>query len=133
MSSIEKKMTLREPLARAKGHGSAKDGVMHWIAHRLTSIAMIPLLAWFTISVLARLDSGYQDYLSWLSQPVVSVLMTLFVVNLYYHLWLGLRVIVEDYVSSHFRRYATLIVIKFTLFFLTTLSLFAILKIALGA
>lgn len=133
MSALEKKMILKEPLARVKGHGSAKEGVMHWIAQRLTSIALIPLMIWFVTSLLMRLQENYHGFIAWISSPLTSVLLTLFTTTLFYHIWLGLKVVIEDYVSTPMRRYTTLILLKFSLFFLATLSVFAILKIALGA
>ena len=42
---------LRTPLARARGLGSAKEGVHHWWAQRLTAVALIPLVVWFAISL----------------------------------------------------------------------------------
>ena len=48
----------RTPLARARGLGSAKSGVGHWWAQRITAIALIPLVVWFAIS-LVMLVSGF--------------------------------------------------------------------------
>jgi succinate dehydrogenase / fumarate reductase, membrane anchor subunit len=133
MPALEKKMILKEPLARVKGHGSAKEGVMHWIAQRLTSIALIPLMIWFVVSLLMRLHENYHGFVAWIASPLTSVLLTLLVVTLFYHMWLGLKVVIEDYVLTPMKRYTTLILLKFSLFFLATLSIFTILKIALGA
>ncbi len=36
-------MSLRSPLSRVLGLGSAKDGTAHWWAQRVTAVALIPL------------------------------------------------------------------------------------------
>ncbi len=46
-------MSMRSPLARVRGLGSAKDGTAHWWAQRLTALALVPLTVWFCISVIA--------------------------------------------------------------------------------
>src|SRR5262249_8837121 len=42
---------MRSPLGRAIGLGSAKEGVDHWWAQRITALALVPLVVWFVISV----------------------------------------------------------------------------------
>ena len=44
---------LRTPLAKVRGLGSARDGTDHYIAQRLTAIALVPLLLWFVFSLAA--------------------------------------------------------------------------------
>ena len=43
----------RSELGRARGLGSAKEGVAHWWAQRLTALALVPLLLWFVASLVA--------------------------------------------------------------------------------
>ena len=40
-------MSLRSPLGRVRGLGSAKEGTSHWWQQRLTAIALVPLSVWF--------------------------------------------------------------------------------------
>ena len=47
-------MSLRNPLARAKGLGSAKDGTSHWWHQRLTAIALALLTPWFVVFAVGR-------------------------------------------------------------------------------
>ena len=37
-------MSLRSPLGKVRGLGSAKEGVAHWWAQRMTAVALVPLL-----------------------------------------------------------------------------------------
>lgn len=133
MVAGEKHMSLREPLARAKGHGSAKEGTHHFIMQRLTSVALLALIPWFLISLMNHIEDDYVALVAWIKEPITSITSILFIVTLFYHLWLGLQVVVEDYVHTGTRRYPTLIIIKFACFIAAFTGIFALLKIAFGA
>ena len=45
-------MSLKTPLSKAIGLGSAKEGMHHWKMQRLTAIALIPLTIWFICKVI---------------------------------------------------------------------------------
>ena len=125
-------MSLRSPLARARGHGSAKEGVEHWWFQRLTSIALVPLTLWLAASLVALTGAGYDEVRAWLSAPVTAVLMILLLAAAFYHLKLGLQVVIEDYVLVAGQKFALLIVVSFGCIVLAAASIFAVLKIALG-
>ena len=59
--------------------------------------------------------------------------MTIFVVTLLYHSYLGLQIVVEDYVGSEVKKLSTLIVLQFLHVLLAVAAVFAVLKIALGS
>ena len=90
----------RSPLGRAIGLGSAKEGVEHWWRGRVTAVALIPLALWFVASVIAHSADGYGEFVAWLKTPVVTFMMILLLIALFYHVALGLQVIIEDYVHS---------------------------------
>lgn len=133
MVAGEKQMSLREPLARAKGHGSAKKGTHHFIMQRLTSVALLGLIPWFVIALINHINDDYVALVAWLKDPMTSITAILFIVTLFYHMWLGLQVVIEDYVHTPARKYTTLILIKFACFIAAFTGIFALLKIALGA
>jgi succinate dehydrogenase / fumarate reductase membrane anchor subunit len=91
-------MSLRSPLSRVLGLGSAKDGTAHWWAQRVTAVALVPLTVWFAFSLLTLPDFDYETVRTWLSVPVTGFLAVLLVGVLSYHSYLGTIVIVEDYV-----------------------------------
>lgn len=126
-------MSLREPLARAKGHGSAKEGTRRYIAYRVTSLAMVVFIPWFLISVINNLHADYSLLIVWLKNPLTTIMGMLFLIIFGTHFWLELRVVVEDYVATPMRRYATLIALKFALFIVVFTGVFSLLKIAFGA
>lgn len=126
-------MSLRTPLKHARGLGSAKDGVHHWLVQRLTAIALIPLFVWLIVSLIAMVGADHEMVRQWMSNPVVTVLLTLFVITLFYHSELGVQVVVEDYVSAKGLRIAVLVFSRFVHFFLAAAGVIAVLRVAFGA
>ena len=106
-------MSLRSPLAHARGLGSAKEGIHHWWSQRLTALALIPLGLWFIYSLVVMTGANYTTVIAWLANPLNAVLMLLFIISLYYHAALGLQVVIEDYTKSEWQKIAFLILVKF--------------------
>jgi succinate dehydrogenase / fumarate reductase membrane anchor subunit len=93
-------MSLRSPLGRVLGRGSAGEGVGHWWVQRVTAVALLPLTAWFGISLLTRSLQSYEAMRGWLGQPWVAVFSLVLVLTLAWHSKLGVEVVVEDYVHG---------------------------------
>lgn len=93
-------MSLRNPLARAKGLGSAKDGTTHWWHQRLSAIALLLLTPWFVILMVGLIGDNLATVRATLSQPLTAILMTAFVLSLFWHARLGLQVVIEDYLHG---------------------------------
>ena len=104
---------LRTPLARARGLGSAKDGVHHWWAQRLTAIALIPLVVWFAISLVMLSGADYAVVRAWIGSPLVMVLLILTIAVGLHHGQLGLQVVIEDYVDGDGWKLALIVIVKF--------------------
>ena len=125
-------MSLRNPLARAKGLGSAKDGTGHWWSQRLTAIALALLTPWFVVFVLAVAGIGQAALRDAISQPMTASLLAAFMLSLLWHARLGLQVVVEDYVHG-WLEVALQVAIKFTFAFAAIASLLAIGRIVFTA
>lgn len=123
-------MNLRTPLSNAKGLGSAKEGASHWWVQRLTSIALVPLTIWLAVSMATFGDVSYQAVLVWMQNPVVAVGLALLVVVLFYHVQLGIQVILEDYVHG-WLKIASLILLNFACISLVFIGLFSIIKVSI--
>ena len=73
-------MSMLNPLARARGHGSAKDGVHHWYAQRASALLLIALLAWLLFSVLSMDGLGYASSRAFIANPVNAALLSVLLV-----------------------------------------------------
>jgi succinate dehydrogenase / fumarate reductase membrane anchor subunit len=122
---------LRSPLGRARGLGSAKEGVAAWWLERVTAIALVPLTLWFTASVIALSGADHAAVLKWLKTPLASLFMVLLLSALFSHLALGLQVVIEDYVHSA-AKIPAIVAARFACFALCAAGILATLRIAFG-
>ena len=124
-------MSLRSPLGKVLGTGSAKEGVHHWWLQRLTSIALIPLTIWFVVSLLSLPSFDHVVVISWMSGSWTALFLILFVLVATWHSQLGVRVVVEDYVHGGTKT-LTLVVLTFIHAVVAVAGVFAVLKVAFG-
>lgn len=125
-------MSLRTPLARARGLGSAKEGVGHWWAQRVTAVALIPLTLWFVVFIIRSLGVDHAGLVERVGKPYNAVLLVLLLAAMFYHAMLGLQVVIEDYVHDEGAKLITLLAMKFILIVFAVSSVFAVLRIAFG-
>ncbi len=123
-------MSLRTPLGRVRGLGSAREGVAHWWGQRLTAIALVPLAIWFVVSIAALAGADHGAVVAWLRAPVSAILMVLLVAVAFHHLQLGLQVVLEDYVQTEGLRRAAITGVKLAAAVLALAAWSAVLKIA---
>ncbi len=126
-------MSLRTPLSRVRGLGSAKQGTEHFWAQRLTAIALVPLALWFVAQLAAHAGADHATAKAWLAEPFTAVVMIRLVVAGFHHGQLGLQVVIEDYVATEWVRLFSIIVVKLGAFALGVAAIFAVLKIAFGS
>jgi succinate dehydrogenase / fumarate reductase membrane anchor subunit len=125
-------MSLRSPLGRALGLGSVKGGTQHWWAQRVTAVAMIPLTLWLVFSLLLLPDLDYETARAWLRDPLSGFLACLLVPVVAYHSYLGVAVVIEDYVHGEGLKLLGLLVSKFLHVLAAGAGIFAILHVAFG-
>jgi len=121
--------SLRSPLGRVRGLGSAKDGTHHWWAQRLTALALIPLTVWFVISVIVMTGGDYYAMVAWAGSPLVAGLLILLIVATFYHGALGLQVVIEDYVHHEMTKLALLLFVKATALVLALAAVLSVLSL----
>ena len=125
-------MSLRTPLAQARGLGSAKDGVHHWWVQRLTGVALIPLTLWFVFSIAGMAGADHTAFADWAASPLNAVLLAALVATTLHHTHLGLQVVIEDYIHHGTWKLFLLVASKFGSALLAIAGIFSILKIAFG-
>jgi succinate dehydrogenase / fumarate reductase membrane anchor subunit len=123
---------LRSPLGRALGLGSAKEGVGHWWAQRISAVALVPLGLWFCASLISLAGADRAVIASWLHGPVAATLMILTVGAVFYHGALGLQVVIEDYAPGEGSKLVLIVATKLLAFLLAVAGIVAVLKLALG-
>ena len=125
-------MSLRTPMRRVLGSGSAKGGVHHWWVQRLTAVALVPLSVWFAVSLLALPSFDHATVAAWMRQSPTALLLILLVLVAAWHSRLGLQVVVEDYVPGPGGRTVTLVLINFVHVLLAAAGVLAVLRVVLG-
>ena len=121
---------LRTPLGRVRGLGSAKEGVQHWWAQRLTALALIPLTIWFVSCLVALAGAEHVDVVTWLRSPVAAISMVLLIGVTFHHAQGGLQVVIEDYVHEEGTKLALILAVKAVAIIAALAGVFAVLKIA---
>jgi succinate dehydrogenase / fumarate reductase membrane anchor subunit len=122
----------RTPLGRARGLGSAKHGVGHFIGQRVSAVALIFLMLWAVWSALVLAGGSYAAAFLWLRSPINAALLILTAVAAFYHMQLGMRVIVEDYIHRPATKAVLLIVNLFVCYGGAALTIVCLLKVALS-
>ena len=120
----------RSPLGRARGLGAAKHGVGQFIAERVTAIALAPLVLWGIWSAILVARGGYEDAIGWITSPVNAVLLSLTLAVGFWHMQVGMRVILEDYLENTFGRVVALVLNLFVCTVACALAVFSVLKLA---
>jgi succinate dehydrogenase / fumarate reductase membrane anchor subunit len=122
---------LRSQLGRARGLGSAKSGLHHWWAQRVTAVALLPLSLYFVLSVLRLAGADRADMEGFMGEPWNTVLFLCLIAALFYHLSLGLQTVIEDYVHKESTRMASLLAVKGAIVLCALASAVSVLKLAL--
>lgn len=122
----------RTPLSRARGLGSAKHGVGHWIGERVGAVALIPLTLWAIYAVMRLAALDYYGAVEWIGSPLNMTLMVLTLGISFWHMHSGLRVVVEDYIHKTLTKTGLLLLNLFVCGLAGALAVFSVLKVALG-
>lgn len=126
--------SMRTPLGRVRAHGASGEGTGHFIAVRVTSIALAVLAVWFVISVgLAMPVANYQSAIDYLTLPVNAVGVLLLVLTSLYHMHLGMQEVILDYVHKPVGKAVLLLLNTFVPVILGAGAIFAVLMINFGA
>ena len=125
-------MSIRTPLARVRGLGSARSGTGHFWHQRLTALANVPLTIGFIVILVSLLGSGHAAVIRILASPLVGIVMFLFIGSITYHMKLGMQVIIEDYVHDETWKFAAVIANTFFAIAVAAACFYAMLKISIG-
>ena len=127
-----KEPQMRTPMRRVRGLGAAHSGTRDFWHQRLTSVAGIPLTIALIVIVIALLGRGHAAVVQILGSPLVAIIMLLFIINMTYHMWIGMQEIIVDYVHEDKVKLMSLMANTFFVFAIAFASAFAILKLSFG-
>lgn len=123
--------TLRSPLGRVRGLGSAKQGTHHWFMQRVSSLALLPLTIWFAASlVLTLAGASHEQARAWAALPWNAVLLLALIGTSFHHTAAGMQVVVEDYANSEYGKLFGILVIKAICWLLALAAALAVLRLA---
>ena len=123
---------MRTPMRRVRGLGAAHSGTRDFWHQRVTSVAGIPLTIALVVIVIALLGRSHAAVVQILGSPIVAIIMLLFIINMAYHMWIGMQEIIVDYVHEDKLKLVTLMANTFFVFAVAFASAFAILKLSFG-
>jgi len=123
---------LRTPLARVRHLGAAHSGTRHFWHQRLTSVALVPLSLIVIFLVVSLLGRNHAAVVQILGSSPVAIVILLFIAASVYHMWLGMQVIIEDYVHDELIKIVTLMANTFFSVAVGITGIFAILKLSFG-
>lgn len=125
-------MDMRSPLSRARGLGSTGEGAAHWIAERLSAIALVPLSLWFVFSTLSLIGADFQTFALWVGEHGNALLLILLVIALFHHAMLGVQMVLEDYVHNETVKTTGVILVRFVAVACAVSSILSVLMLAAG-
>lgn len=123
---------MRTPLKKVRGLGSAHEGTDHFWRQRLTSVANIPLLLFFIGLIVYLHGASFAETRAALSHPLIALVMLMVIISGLVHMRLGMRVIIEDYVTSEGKKIACLMLNTFFTLVVGVACVFAIIKLSFG-
>jgi succinate dehydrogenase / fumarate reductase membrane anchor subunit len=125
-------MSMRTPLGRVLGLGSAKAGTEHWWVQRVTAIASLPLMVFLVVFIIAHLGASRVELVASVSNPLIAILLALTIISTLWHMRLGLQVVIEDYIHTPVAKFSALLFNSFFTAALGVAALYAILKMSFG-
>ena len=105
---------------------SSSPVVKHWLAQRLTAIALVPLSLWLVVILFSSLPAHYQEAQAWMTSWSGTLGLITLIIVLCYHTALGIQVICEDYIQGSSSRRRIIRLLKCLLFLLLLVSLGAL-------
>lgn len=102
----------RTGLAKAKGMGSAKSGMHHWLMQRFMAVVIALCVIWIFLFAYSISGKSPSDIVLTLQKPQNTIPLMILIISSFYHAALGMQVVIEDYVSNLCIRYGLIFGIK---------------------
>ena len=126
------KSSVRTPLGRVRGLGSAGAGTGDFWLQRLTAIAMVLLTVPVIIIVMMMLGRNHAAAQQILGSPFVVIVLVLFTIASAWHMKIGMQVVIEDYVHDERLKLVSIIGNNFFSIAVALAAIYAVLKLPFG-
>ena len=126
-------MEFRSQLGRVRGLGASHEGAHHFWVQRVSGIALVPLVIWFVLSASTVVSADLVTFKAWVGAHYNPVLLILLILTMFHHAFLGLQVIIEDYIHAESIKLTSLIVTKFALYLIGACAIFAVIRLTFGS
>ena len=123
-------MSMKTPLKIVRGLGSAKSGTEHFWQQRLTALANLPLLLFFAWFIISHIGTSRAEVIASLKNPLIAIALLLTLASVFWHMRLGMQVVIEDYVHGHGRKLLALLFNTAFVIVMFALSAYAVLKMS---
>ncbi len=127
LRSSPKSLLARLPVLR-----SASPALRHWWWQRITAVALVPLSLWFAASLIWVVGGDHAAAAAWVGSPEVALLLIAFILALCYHAYLGIEVVMDDYVHVESVKKAGFLVVQAVLALLAAAGTLAVLWVLFG-
>jgi len=117
-------------IGRVRGLGSARSGTHHFLLQRISAVSNLTLVLWLLFSFLQMPALDHATVTGWLARPVVAVPMMLMLVSIFWHLRIGLQILIEDYVHDEGLKFFAVLMLNFYAIGAAALGIFSVAKIA---
>jgi len=120
------------PIGRVRGLGTAHEGAHHWMLQRFTAIGNLVLTSYLVVSFALLGDYGHASVIKWLATPLAATAIILLVISVFWHVRLGLQVLIEDYVHETGTKFAVLAALNLAIIGGGAFAIFSVVSIAFG-
>jgi succinate dehydrogenase / fumarate reductase, membrane anchor subunit len=126
-------MSLRTPLSRARGLGSAKEGASHFWWQRVTGAVNLLLIGAVFYAALSLAGASYGAVKAYFANPLCAVIVIMFAVSAAYHMQLGMQAVIEDYIHKPGTKVVLLFLNTFFAILVGLICVFSVIKLSFGA
>lgn len=124
--------SIRTPIARVRGLGSAHSGTSDFWRQRLTALALLLLFIPVVIVIMTLLGRNHAAAAQILGSPLIAIIMVLFIIASCWHMKIGMQVVIEDYVHDERLKLVSVIANNFFSIAVGLASIYAIIKLSSG-
>ena len=108
------------------------NGTAHFMQQRLTAMANVPLVLFLLWFIVMHLGTSRVDVVGSIGNPVVGFLLVASMASILWHMWLGMQVIIEDYMHDAGSLKLSMMLNTLFVAALGAASLYAIAKMSFG-